>query len=137
MQNVEDEIEDAEEESDQFTMLAERRTPGPSVEESNRKELLAAENNKNNENENVEMIDIITVECQKLNGKPFIGTVNFNETKIKIFKDGLGLDVGLLGTVKITFKKCPVVTFKLKSKINIKSSIKNSHFEFTFTPREY
>ena len=83
------------------------------------------------------MRNSITVECQKLNGKPFIGTVNFNETKIKIFKDGLGLDVGLLGTVKISFNKCPVVTFKLKSKINIKSSIKNSHFEFTFTPREY
>ena len=34
---------------DKIPRLAERRTPGPSVEESNRKELLAAENNKNNQ----------------------------------------------------------------------------------------
>ena len=79
----EDVVEDAEEESDQFTMLAERRTPGPFVEDPDRTELLAAENN---ENENANMTDIITVECQKLNGKPFIGTVNFNETKIKNFQ---------------------------------------------------
>ena len=60
------------------------------------------------------MRDVITVECQKLNGKQFIGTVNFSEAKMKIFKDGLGLDAGLLETVKINFTKCPVVTFKLK-----------------------
>ena len=36
--------------------------------------------------------DTITV----LNGELFTGTVNYSEAKIKIFKDGLGLDVGLL-----------------------------------------
>ena len=51
------------------------------------------------------MTNTITVECQKLNGKPFIGTVNFSEAKNKIFKDGLGLDVGLLDVVKISFSK--------------------------------
>ena len=56
----------------------------------------ADEGGENNENE---MRDVITVECQKLNGKQFIGTVNFSEAKIKIFQDGLGLDGGLLGTV--------------------------------------
>ena len=51
------------------------------------------------------MTNTITVECQKLNGKPFIGTVNYSEAKIKIFQDGLGLDANLLGTVKIGFNK--------------------------------
>ena len=61
------------------------------------------------------MKDTITVECQKLNGRIFNGTVNFSEAKSKIFRDGLGLDTGLLGTVKISFNKCPIITFKLKN----------------------
>ena len=65
--------------------------------------------------------------------KQFIGTVNFSEAKEKIFKDGLGLDAGLLGTVKITFNKCPVVTFKLKSKINVTHGIKNQQPKFSRT----
>ena len=77
------------------------------------------------------MRDSITIECQKLNGKLFNGTVNFSEVKIKMFEDGLGLDAGLLETVKINFNKCPVVTFKLKSKINVPLSIKNQQFDFT------
>ena len=85
------------------------------------------------DNDEIMMRDVITVECQKLNGRQFIGTVNFSEAKVKIFQDGLGLDAGLLGTVKITFNKCPVVTFKLKSKINVTNGIKNLHPKFTRT----
>ena len=55
------------------------------------------------------MRETITVECQKLNGTEYKGTVNFSEDKIKIFQVGLGLDTGLLGSVKITFNKCPVI----------------------------
>ena len=62
------------------------------------------------------MKDIITVECNKLNGKLFNGTVNFSEAKTKIFQDGLGLDSNLLSTLQIKFNKCPIITFKLKSK---------------------
>ena len=65
------------------------------------------------ENERNQMRDTITVECQKLNGRMFNGTVNFSEAKDNIFQVGLGLDTGLLGSVKITFKKCPVISFKL------------------------
>ena len=35
------------------------------------------------------MKDNITVECQKLNGKQFVGTVNFSEAKVKIFQNGI------------------------------------------------
>ena len=62
------------------------------------------------------MKDTITVECNKLNGKLFNGTVNFSEAKTKIFQDGLGLDANLLSTVQIKFNKCPIITLKLKSK---------------------
>ena len=68
---------------------------------------------------------------KEIKWKLFIGTVNFSEAKTKIYKDGLGLDVGLLDTVKISFNKCPVVSFKLKSKINVSFSIKNQNFEIT------
>ena len=61
----------------------------------------------------------------------FNGTVNFSVAKIKIFQDGLGLDANLLSSVKINFNKCPNVTFRLKSKINVRLSIKSSCFEFT------
>ena len=53
--------------------------------------------------------DTITVECNKLNGKMFIGTVNYSEAKTKVFQDGLGLDANLLSTVQIKFNKCPVI----------------------------
>ena len=79
------------------------------------------------------MRDIITVECHKLNGGHFIGTVNFSEAKKKIFQDGLGLDADLLERVRINFNKCPVVTFKLKSKINITQKIRKQHISFTRT----
>ena len=39
--------------------------------------------------------DIITIECNKLNGKHFNGTVNFSEAKVKIFQDGLVLSLSL------------------------------------------
>ena len=76
------------------------------------------------------MQDIITVECNKLNGKLFNGTVNFSEAKTKIFQDGLGLDANLLGTVQIKFNKCPVITFKLKSK-NFSHKIKHANLKCT------
>ena len=46
------------------------------------------------------MRKFITVECQKLNGKQFYGTVNFSEAKLKIFQDRLGLNPGLLNCLK-------------------------------------
>ena len=79
---------------------------------------VANESSKENDDENL-MKDLITVECNKINGKLFNGTVNFSEAKTKIFRDGLGLDANLLSTVQIKFNKYPIITFKLKSKINV------------------
>ena len=119
-------------------MPAQRRTPGPSVEDEDEYARLQipADNESNNRHheeavEQNQMKDTITVECYKLNEGSFNGTVNFVEAKIKVFQDGLGLDANLLSTVKINLNKCPKITFKLKSKINVGVSITNRWFEFT------
>ena len=56
---------------------------------------------KTNGNGTSHMRDIIIVECQKLNGDDFKGTVNYSEAKAKIFQAGLGLNPSLLDTVKM------------------------------------
>ena len=88
---------------------------------------------ESSEDDQLVLKNIITVECQKLNGKTFHGTVNYSEAKIKIFQDGLGLDPSLLDCVKITFNKCPVINYKLKSEINVATSIKYQLFTFSRT----
>ena len=159
MENPFDEDEDLPG-PDRFKMPAERGTSGPSVNGANDEDESArfpmparnpdpgignkTENETQIDEEAMDeteevasdpginsMKDVITVKCQKLNGKSFIGTVNFSEAKTKIYKDGLGLDVGLLDTVKISFNNCPIVTFKLKTKINVALSIKNQNFKIT------
>ena len=129
------------EESVQYTMLAERRSTDPSgaarfpMPAQNPDNGIEMEQSNQVHHEDAEeqegMKDTITIECRKLNDKPFLGTVNFSEAKLKNFQDGLGLNSCLLNGVNITFNKCPVVTFKLHSKININLCIKNPSFSFT------
>ena len=92
-------------------MPAERRTSGLSVEEEESARFLMPaqnpahinriENEVTSQNYEALMKDTITVECQKLNGKIFTGTVNYSEAKMKVFQEGLDLDANLLGSVKI------------------------------------
>ena len=97
-----------DEESARFLMPAERRTPGPSVQEEeeaarfqmpaqnpDHRNRVANESTNHIFNEDL-MKDTITVECRKLNGKLFNGTVNFSEAKTKIFQNGLGLDANII-----------------------------------------
>ena len=60
-----------------------------------------------------------------MNGNHFNGTINFSEAKIKIFQDGLGINMDLLASVRISFNKFPVITFKLKSEIIVEQNIKS------------
>ena len=76
------------------------------------------------------MRDIIVIECQKINNKYYTGCVNYSEAKTKIFQNGLGLNPDLLSAVKISFNKCPVITFKLYSEIYLLQCIKTKHFYF-------
>ena len=129
---------DGDDAAARFPVPAQRGTPSPSGDESAQSQMLVqnrvnriepktinqnfdevmdedkAVDGANGFEQNL-MRNVITVECQKLNGKSFIGTVNYSEAKIKIFQDGMGLDVGLLETVKIHFNN---VSVQSNSKIN-------------------
>ena len=135
MENPFDE-EDDQEESARFLMSAQNPTNGidEAMETSNEDdecEMNVGDDDGVINNVQILVKDVITVECQKLNGKQFNGTVNYSEAKSKIFKDGLGLNTSLLSQVKLSYNKCPVVTFKLNSEINVIQSVKSSSFKFT------
>ena len=54
----------------------------PGIEEAASSLNLGAFRRGPNENEQSQLRDTITVECQKLNGRLFNGTVNFSEAKV-------------------------------------------------------
>ena len=49
--------------------------------------------------------DVLTIECQKLNGEDFKGTITYTEATVKIFQQGLGLSTDILHSVKMSFNK--------------------------------
>ena len=75
------------------------------------------------------MRDEIVIECQKLNDKPFKGTITFKEAKIAIFQNTLGYQPDLLHSIRTSFNGCPVLRFKLNNQINIDDLINVEHFE--------
>ena len=73
--------------------------------------------------------DVLTVECLKLNGEDFKGTITYTEATMKIFQQGLGLSASILHSVKMSFNKCRIVSFKLKKQINIDELVEMENFE--------
>ena len=73
--------------------------------------------------------DVLTVECLKLNGDDFKGTITYTEATVKIFQQELGLSSEILHAVKMSFNKCRIVSFKLKEKINIDELVEKENFE--------
>ena len=65
------------------------------------------------------MRDVLTVECSKINGKDFKGTITYTEATVKIYQDKFGLQADNLHSIKMSFSTCRVVSFKLRSQINI------------------
>ena len=63
-----------------------------------------------------------------MNVAPFTGTVNYSEAKNKVFINGLGLNPAILSSVKLSFRKFPILTFKLNETIIIENLISNEHF---------
>ena len=101
---VEEEVESAR----FFKMPAQNSVLGSRIETepTNKKDVMAMdESEPEPRSDQNKMENTITVECQNFNGRLFNGTVNFSEAKVKIFQDGLGLDVGLPEAVKISFKR--------------------------------
>ena len=65
------------------------------------------------------MRDVLNVECSKINGEDFKGTITYNEATIKIFQQKMDLPVENLHSIKMSFNQCQMVSFKLKNQINI------------------
>ena len=76
------------------------------------------------------MRDDITVEIQKINGKPFKGQLTFNEAKDGIFADCLDLNIKLIHGIRFRFNTFPTIKYKLKEQINVDELHNREYFEF-------
>ena len=73
----------------------------------------------------------IEVGIATLNGNKFFGSITHTEAKFTIFRDCLGFgDCSNFDGVRHSYKGMPVLTFKLKSAINIDELIGLQFFEF-------
>ena len=66
------------------------------------------------------MRDVLTIECPKINGLPFRGSITYTEAKY-IFSDILRLTPNLVHSIKISFNKCRVITYKLTEQMDMDS----------------
>ena len=73
--------------------------------------------------------DVLTVECPKINGEDFKGTITYTEATVKMFQLELGLPVDIIHSVKMSFGKYRTVTFKLKKQINIDDLFEKENFK--------
>ena len=78
--------------------------------------------------------DEITIECQTLNGRPFKGTLTFNEAVDSIFVEILGFSFDDLYSVRMRYSGCPIVKFKLKNQTNIDDLRSVEHFNLERRP---
>lgn len=62
--------------------------------------------------------DEISVEIQTVNGKPFNGSLTFNEAKEGIIVNCLELNPKLLHGLRFCLSRCPVIKYKLKEQID-------------------
>ena len=72
--------------------------------------------------------DEIVIECQKINDRPFKGTITFNEAADRIFVETLGFKFEDLYSVRMRYSGCPTVRFKLKEQTNIDDLRSVEHF---------
>ena len=72
--------------------------------------------------------DEIVVECQKINDRPFKGTITFTEATDSIFMAIMGFNFNDLYSVRMRFSGCPTIRYKLKEQTNIDDLINVEHF---------
>ena len=75
--------------------------------------------------------DVITVDILQINGQEFKGTVRPREALDAIYKTALHQNVDNLHGVKIEFRGHPVISFRLKTEINIDLEFRTEHFSYT------
>ena len=66
--------------------------------------------------------DVITVECTRINGVHFKGSITYKEATTRIFTEALGLPRTLLHSIKMSYDKVRMVMFKLNNQIDWRSS---------------
>ena len=73
----------------------------------------------------------LEVEFNTINGEKFFGSITPQEAKHVVFRDCLGFgDFSNFDGARIGYKGCPVVTFKLKSPINVDELYHLQFFNF-------
>jgi hypothetical protein len=73
----------------------------------------------------------LEIECNTINGEKFHGTVTHNEAKYIIFKECLGFgNFTNFDGARIAYKGATVVTFKLKTAVNVDQLYHIQHFDF-------
>ena len=77
------------------------------------------------------MRDLLIVECSKINGNEFKGTITYTEAMVKIYQQKLGLPVENLHAIKMSYSTCRVVTFKLENKIKIDEMLDREEFNLS------
>ena len=75
--------------------------------------------------------DVLIVECIKINGGQFKGTITLTEAREKIFIEKLGLPANLLHSFKMNFGKFRSVSFKLNEQIDVDDLADKESFEFS------
>ena len=76
------------------------------------------------------MRDVVNVECTKINGEDFKGTITYTEATVKMSQQKMGLQTDNLHSIKMYFNKCRMVSFKLKNQINIDEMAERECFTF-------
>ena len=77
---------------------------------------------------NGRMRDEFTVECQRLNDRPFKGSITFDEARDTIFNQILGFEKKDLYSIRMMYSGCPIVKYKLKQQTNIDDLISVEYF---------
>ena len=75
--------------------------------------------------------DVVMVDVLTANGQEFKGTIKHKEATKDIYQKALGLDRENLHGLKIEFRGHPVISFRLRSQINIDTAFTTDGFSFT------
>ena len=129
------ELEEQEEGTQQSEMeeASHRRGPGSttgSVTSSTRREM-ERQFSFANEKQNGPWRDVITVDILTVNGEDYKGTVKPREARDAVYQIALGLERENLHGLDMEFRGHPVISFRLKTQINVDLWFKSDIFGYT------
>ena len=72
----------------------------------------------------------MSVECSKMNGEDFKGSIPLDEARNAIFCQAIGLQGSLLHSVKMNYYKVRLISFELTSQIDIQDLLNKQELSF-------